>query len=1694
MSKKIKILLSVIIVLFLGVFVHLVLAANYFPLSENLLNNTESLSGSTGDLQNSDANYRVLRSFPSAYTADYQTTAADAVTTFSSTTYTDKTSLTWNVPVAGSYLIYTTAKIKRGSTTAARTAKAQMLIDGTGNSSDNFVDDDTDIDNYRSFSGLRVQPLSAGSHTVKIQYATTNATSNTCSIKNARITAMRIDNYQSAFGADSSSVWTSYYDIDTLIFTPKYSEDYLILAHGSFSNTGSTTALNYMNLMMDSTQIDETVSKNSNVVYYMPFDAYQTVHLTANTTYTFKIQEKTTAGTVSWKGVVLYAIPTSIFSDSASVEAIGETSTSVGTSTTPTDIATLNFTPSGVGGSYLITATGEQANTSTSVFSGVRLNIGGSNSDESIVDVASTSQYPSFSLQKIVSLPASAQTVKVQLFTQTSGTAVKAKDVRIQAVKLGAASAQKMEVEYSGIGSTPPNWNQIDYALNSAFSVSSVGTTIQLWNYNNSSYPTSGDGFISYTSSDAANTFQTRAQTIKTNPNYFRNTSTGAWKLKILAQSASSTWFDWSGDLLNYTLISPIAPDIPTLLSPTDTSTYESALPTFKMVANDDNYDFLQYNLKICTNAAMTTGCQTFDQSANNTGWSGQDVGTSAYASGTTATYTLQSANVLAGSTTYYWKVQAKDPGGTNTWSSTQTTPFSFSTFPKLEQFSYRWSNDDGGETHPSATWMTAENVGITGVPQNTNIRLRFSVANNGGPGSFNFRLQMASREADPPNELTNADFIGNNSNWNVSAVPPYGWVEVPGSDTFSTNNFLVMKYEAKCADNANPTVGLTAPADTAYNVFRDDGTSAPGNNCTNSNGRQITSLPSGYPIAYIQQAEAITRCSTVSLNGDAAHLITDNEWMTISRNAEVQDINWSGGSVGNGYLYAGHNDSLANKAEPASADDNNRAAFTDIGSTTENLTEASSIGISQSGSVGTQVRTLVLSNGSLIWDLAGNLEEWTKDIESTAIALTGGWIEWDNANVASGARALHGPLTYLSDRGMGRLDSGNINTFGVHGGAMNSTINTGVYFLLLGNSATGARTYINGFRCTSDALADSHSFSSNGGISSSGGDHVTIGSISDGKIIQSVNVGDTAVYNFSAYVYDNTTGNIGGAISSNIAQLYFDGSTLPTTYFDDSASRGTGWWKLTGTLPGSDQTKDYGVLIKAGKTVNIDAINLSRQPNCGNFSDVPTTPGSSAVVMTASSNFTNQMSTTNQLTDSGTRFIAGKMVESPSNQTDSVSLNNNDFTEAEYNIQTTHNASTNAGYCFRVANSGTALNTYTYSKIAQLTTSIYSNQPPSKPSLPYVNNDTAQVGQTTPVYGLVDHTPAFSAIFIDPDTSDTGSNYQIQVNSSSNFDGTSLWDSGKTSMASCNQNSRCVDIVYGGGANLTDGSTYYWRIKFWDNSNTEGAWSDTQQFSMNSPPVVSNVVFNNDENINLSESGSISIAWTATVTDPDGYENISSFTGKLYRSGVGSSCDENQNNCISTMDCWAFSCDGYSCSVICSADISYLADATDVGSTFADQYWQTSVEATDINGGVGSASSTSTNVDVNTLKAFEITSKLVYGQVFAGSDTGSSNTVTTVTNTGNSLINLEITGDYMCTDYPNCGGQSIDPKNQQYNLNAFTYGVGTTLSTSPTVVNIGLPKSTPEYTSSKKLYWGIGIPSSQGLGNYQGATTILVY
>ncbi len=140
--------------------------------------------------------------------------------------------------------------------------------------------------------------------------------------------------------------------------------------------------------------------------------------------------------------------------------------------------------------------------------------------------------------------------------------------------------------------------------------------------------------------------------------------------------------------------------------------------------------------------------------------------------------------------------------------------------------------------------------------------------------------------------------------------------------------------------------------------------------------------------------------------------------------------------------------------------------------------------------------------------------------------------------------------------------------------------------------------------------------------------------------------------------------------------------------------------------------------------------------------------------------------------------------------------------------------------------------------------------------------------GATNPV-GVTDTTPEFSAIFNDPNSGNTATYYEIEVNTNNTFTGTVMWDTGQVSMTAIAIGTRSSDISYAGTALTLSGTTYYWRIRFTDNYGTVGAWSTVSTFQMNTAPTTPSALLVNDLT-NPTRLTDITPDFKATYSDPD--------------------------------------------------------------------------------------------------------------------------------------------------------------------------------------------------------------------------------
>lgn len=261
-----------------------------------------------------------------------------------------------------------------------------------------------------------------------------------------------------------------------------------------------------------------------------------------------------------------------------------------------------------------------------------------------------------------------------------------------------------------------------------------------------------------------------------------------------------------------------------------------------------------------------------------------------------------------------------------------------------------------------------------------------------------------------------------------------------------------------------------------------------------------------------------------------------------------------------------------------------------------------------------------------------------------------------------------------------------------------------------------------------------------------------------------------------------------------------------------------------------------------------------------------------------------------------------------------------------------------------------------------------------------------------------------------------------------------------------------------------------------------------------NTAPSLSNISLNAGVDISLTEGTTTTVNLTATASDSDGYTDLSSSSGVLFRSAEGASCSADDNNCYTDSSCDFSGCSGTSCTVTCSFEVRYFADPTDAGSTYEAQSWQGYIEISDASAASADITSSAGIVDVETLLALNLdSSTMSYGSLSAGEDTGSTNQTIDVENNGNASIGVEVSATQMCTDYPTCT-HSIAVAYQEYNTSAFTYGAGVNLSTAAIDTGLSISKVStyPPSGHWQSLYFGMGLPMTVYPGNYTGTINIV--
>ena len=259
-----------------------------------------------------------------------------------------------------------------------------------------------------------------------------------------------------------------------------------------------------------------------------------------------------------------------------------------------------------------------------------------------------------------------------------------------------------------------------------------------------------------------------------------------------------------------------------------------------------------------------------------------------------------------------------------------------------------------------------------------------------------------------------------------------------------------------------------------------------------------------------------------------------------------------------------------------------------------------------------------------------------------------------------------------------------------------------------------------------------------------------------------------------------------------------------------------------------------------------------------------------------------------------------------------------------------------------------------------------------------------------------------------------------------------------------------------------------------------------------NVAPTVSGVSLNAGSNITLTENTTTTVTCVGTLTDNNGGADITSASSTIYRSGVGSSCLADDNNCypIASANCTLGTVAGNDRPATCTADIWFHADPTDSG-TYLAETWMCEITAIDA-GGLTGASSTPTGVEMNTLLALDVTPTIGYGTLTPGETIDPLDRLAVATTTGNAAIDANISGTNMTY-----GANTIDIGQQRYATSSVNWAsttvnyVATTTATLLEFVT-GKPTAHPS-NQAQNTYWGIAVPSGQPVGDYTGENTYTV-
>jgi len=272
-----------------------------------------------------------------------------------------------------------------------------------------------------------------------------------------------------------------------------------------------------------------------------------------------------------------------------------------------------------------------------------------------------------------------------------------------------------------------------------------------------------------------------------------------------------------------------------------------------------------------------------------------------------------------------------------------------------------------------------------------------------------------------------------------------------------------------------------------------------------------------------------------------------------------------------------------------------------------------------------------------------------------------------------------------------------------------------------------------------------------------------------------------------------------------------------------------------------------------------------------------------------------------------------------------------------------------------------------------------------------------------------------------------------------------------------------------------------------------------------NATPTIGAITLNGGSDVTLIEYSTTTIEATFTITDGNGWDDIATPSAFFYNTNT-STCNlsliQAEGGNDAAQWCYEAYCNlmtttSNSYNASCTVDVWFIANPTDASSSYSANAWNILVSASDT---AGLIDTNSTTQEVNSLAAAYMPATLSYGSVDPGA-TSSNDIHSTTTNTGNSMIDLDLSGD----DMSDGSGHTIAAGQQKYSTSTVigdwtndAWAIALTNAEASTSLQLAHPSATatgPNYSNSAtEIWWVISIPDPQYAAAYTGTNTYQAY